>query len=212
MRLTGIQIAAAITLSKLSREALAKEAGIGRNTLDRIINESVVYRDDTISKITRILEARGIEFLPGEGVRKKEKTITTLNGENCWRELLLDVYNTLHEKGGELLIAHLDERLGLKYVGEEFLYDQIKKRKQSNITHRLLVCEDDSSLIPPYDTYRAIPKEYFSQHPFYIYGPKLALVSWEPEPRVIIIDDERFAESAKKLFDIAWNVGKEIQR
>ena len=54
--------------------------------------------------------------------------------------------------------------------------------------------------------------ELVSPYPFYIYGPKLALLSWQPEPRVIIIDDQRFSDSARKLFDIAWNTGKQIVR
>ncbi len=212
MKLTGLQIAAAITLSGLTREALANEAGVGRNTIDRIINETAACREDTIRKITDILEVRGIEFLPGEGVRKKEQTVTTLTGDDCLQELLLDVYRTLQDRGGEMLIAHLDEGSAARSLKKEFLDEQIRKRKVANITCRLLVRADDPNLIPPYDTYRAIPDESFSPYPFYIYGSKLALLSWKPEPRVIIIDDQRFAHSAAKLFDIAWNTGKEIIR
>ncbi|MGE0108447.1 MAG: helix-turn-helix domain-containing protein [Bdellovibrionales bacterium] len=212
MKLSGLQIAAAITLSGLTREALANEAGVGRNTIDRIINETAACREDTIRKITDILEVRGIEFLPGEGVRKKEQTVTTLTGDDCLQELLLDVYRTLQDKGGEMLIAHLDEGSAARSLKKEFLDEQIRKRKVANITCRLLVRADDPNLIPPYNTYRAIPDESFSPYPFYIYGSKLALLSWQPEPRVIIIDDQRFAQSATKLFNIAWNTGKEIVR
>lgn len=210
MRLTGSQIAAAIALSGMTQEGLATEAGIGRNTLNKIINGTAAYRDETIQKICKILDLRGIEFLPGEGVRKREKTVTTLTGDNCLEQLLIDVYKSLQDTGGELLIAHLDEGRASKSLTKEFLDEQIKKRKEANIGCRLLVRADDPYLIPPFDTYRAIPDESFSQYPFYIYGSKLALLSWKPEPRVIIIDDQRWAESASKLFDIAWKAGKEI--
>jgi transcriptional regulator with XRE-family HTH domain len=212
MRLTGPQIAAGIALAGMTQEGLASEAGIGRSTLYKIISGTAAYREDTIRKICGILETRGIEFLPAEGVRKKEQTVTTYTGDTCLQDLLVDVYKTLQEKGGELLIAHLDEGQAVKSLNKDFLNDQIKKRKQANITCRLLVREDDPNLIPPYDTYRAIPDESFSPYPFYIYGPKLALLSWQPSPRVIIIDDKRFAESARKLFDIAWTTGKKIVR
>jgi transcriptional regulator with XRE-family HTH domain len=212
MRVTGPQIAAGIALAGITQEGLAAEAGIGRSTLYKIINGTAAYREDTIRKIFGILELRGIEFLPGEGVRKKEKTVTTYTGDDCLQELLTDVYKTLQEKGGELLIAHLDEGSATKSLTKDFLDEQIKKRRAANITCRLLVRADDPNLIAPYDTYRAIPDESFSQYPFYIYGSKLALLSWKPEPRVIIIDDQRWAESASKLFDIAWNTGKQITR
>lgn len=213
MKLSGLQIAAAITLSGLTREALATEAGIGRNTLDRIINETAACREDTIRKVTDILETRGIEFLPGEGVRKKDRIVTTLDGKDCLRELVIDVYETLRASGGgEMLIAHLDEGSARQSLQEDFLKEQIKKRREAGITSRLLVRADDPHLIPPYDTYRAIPNDMFSPYPFYIYGGKLALLSWEPLPRVIIIDDERFAESARKLFNIVWETATKISK
>jgi transcriptional regulator with XRE-family HTH domain len=213
MRLTGPQIAAAIALSGLTQEKLAAEAKLGRNTLTKIINDpTAAYREDTIRKISSILEKQGIEFLPGEGVRKKEQTVTTYNGDDCLRDLLIDVYETLRKDGGEMLVAHLDEGRAISSLTKDFLLELIRKRKEANISCRLLVRADDPNLIPPFDTYRAIPNEFFSQYPFYIYGPKLALLSWQPSPRVIVIDDERFADSARKLFEIAWNTGKQIVR
>lgn len=195
----------------MTQEELAVESGIARSTLYKIMN-GASYRGETIRRISSILEARGVEFLPGEGVRKKEKTVTTFTGQDCLQELLLDVYRTLRDNGGELLIAHLDEGLASRSLKKEFLDEQIRKRKAARITCRLLVRADDPHLIPPFETYRAIPDESFSPYPFYIYGSKLALLSWEPEPRVIVIDDLRFAQSATKLFDIVWNGGKEITR
>ena len=120
MKLTGPQIAAGIALAGMTQEGLASEAGIGRSTLYKIINGTAAYREDTIRKVCGILEPRGIEFLPGEGVRKKEKTVTTYTGDDCLQELLTDVYRTLQEKGGELLIAHLDEGSAAKSSHERF--------------------------------------------------------------------------------------------
>ena len=203
MRLTGPQIAAGIALAGLTQEGLASEAGIGRSTLYKIINGTAAYREETIRKICSILEIRGIEFTPAEGVRKKEQTVTTYTGDDCLQQLFVNVYETLRDKGGEMLIAHLNEAEAAKSLQKDFIEDQIKKRRAANITCRMLVRADDPGLIPPYDSYRAIADEFFSPYPFCVYGSKLALVSWQPAPRVIIIDDERFAVSAKKLFEIA---------
>ncbi len=204
MRLTGLQIAAGITLADTTRENVAIEAKISRNTLDNIIKEKVVYREDTIDKIRRILELRGIEFLPGSGVRIKDRIIETYEGEGANKKLVEDLYNTLQATGGEILVAHVDEGESVKNLELSWLAEQIRKRKDAGITHRLLVQADDPNLIPPLDSYKCMPKEFFSPYPLYIYGHKLALVSWEPAPRVIIIDDERFAESMRKLFNFVW--------
>lgn len=212
MKLTGPQISAAMSLMGVTRESLSLETGVARGTIDNIVKENGSAREETIKKVSTYLESLGIEFLPGEGVRKKELTVTTYTGDTCLQDLLIDVHKTLEETGGELLIAHLDEGSATQSLTPDFLKDQIRKRKQANITMRMLVREDDENLIPPYDNYRAIPEENFSQYPFYIYGPKLALLSWKPSPRVVVHNDQRFAESARKLFDIAWNSGKPIER
>jgi transcriptional regulator with XRE-family HTH domain len=204
MRLTGPQIAAAISLSGMTREGLAKEASIGRNTLNNILNDSSTYREATMSKIRSILETRGIEFTTGSGVRKKDRIIETYEGEGANKKLVEDLLNTLQKTGGEILVAHVDEGESVKNLELSWLAEQIRKRKEAGITHRLLVQADDPNLIPPLDSYRCVPKDFFSPYPLYIYGNKLALVSWEPSPRVIVVDDERFAESMRKLFNFVW--------
>jgi transcriptional regulator with XRE-family HTH domain len=205
MRLTGLQIAAGIALAGMTREGLAKEAKIGRNTLDRIINDTSIYREDTIAKIRGVLELHGIEFTAGSGVRIKDRIIETYEGEGANKRLIEDLYDTLRKTGGEILVAHVDEGESVKNLERSWLAEQIRKRKEAGITHRLLVRADDPNLIPPFDSYRCVPNEFFSPYPLFIYGSKLALLSWDPSPRVVIVDDERFAESARKLFNFIWS-------
>jgi transcriptional regulator with XRE-family HTH domain len=204
------QLRAARALLDWKTSDLAKLSGITVNGINKIERGYVQGRRDTLEALQSTLEKAGVEFLPNSGVRKKEQIVTTYTGEECLKNLLIDVYETLRGTSGEMLVAHLDEGDALKSLHPDFLKEQIRKRKEAGIGCRLLVRADDPNLIPPYDTYRAIPKESFSPYPFYIYGRKLALVSWEPSPRIIIIDDERFSESARKLFNIAWESGKKI--
>ena len=154
--------------------------------------------------IQRALEDGGIEFLPDSGVRKKNRVVVTHEGAGANKLLVEDLYLTLQNTGGEILIAHLDEGDSIKNLELSWLAEQIRMRKEAGITHRLLVRPDDPNLIPPLDSYRCIPKEFFSSYPLYIYGPKVALVSWEPSPRVVIVEDSRFAESMRKLFNFVW--------
>src|SRR5665213_2693754 len=46
-RLTGPQIAAAMALAQMTQDQLAKAAGLGRNTLNRTINDTASTKDDT---------------------------------------------------------------------------------------------------------------------------------------------------------------------
>jgi transcriptional regulator with XRE-family HTH domain len=204
MKLTGPQIAAAMALSGFTQEGLAEEAGIGRNTLNKIINNTAAYRKETIRKITEILEERGIEFLPAEGVRKKDRMVETYEGEGAYQQLLDDIYNTLKDSGGEVLIAFVDETKGIEIASKEFLEMHLDRLHKANITERLLVREGDANLIAPPFAYHGLPEDFFSSHQIYIYGSKIAHLARLSPPKAIVINDERFASSTKKLFDFIW--------
>lgn len=206
------QLRAARAILKWKASDLSEKTGIAANTISSIERGITHGRRDTMEKFQAVFEESGLEFLPDSGIRKKNKIIFSYEGEDCLETLHDDVYETLRDSKGEMLIAHLDEGVAAKSLNPEVIDKFIRRRKAAGISSRLLVKESDPNLIPPYDTYRAIPDEFFSPYPFYIYGTKLALVSWKPSPRVVIIDDERFTESARKLFDIVWRVSKRIIR
>lgn len=200
----AVQLRAARAMLDWKTSDLAEKTGLTINAINKIERETVHGRRDTMEKIQRVFEEAGIEFLPDSGLRKKDRIIVTYEGTGANKKLVEDLYNTLQATGGEILIAHLDEGESIKNLEIDWLREQIKKRKEANITHRLLVKASDPNLIPPLDTYRCLPDDFFSPYPLYIYGSKLALVSWEPSPRVVIVDDERFAECARKLFNFIW--------
>ena len=41
------------------------------------------------------------------------------------------------------------------------------------ISERLIIRQGDTNLLAPEEFYKSIPEEYFSPHPFYIYGDKI---------------------------------------
>ena len=199
------QLRAARALLDWSQDTLASKAGIARATVKNIENGTTLPRMESANAIRTTLEGAGIEFLSGSGVRIRDNMIQTFEGKSAARLLVEDIYETLRDKGGEILIAFLDEERGIKDLGEEFLAEQGEKRRKANITHRLLIHPDEKNIIAPLETYRIIPPEYFSHHPFFVYGQKLALLSLEPTARVVILTDERFAHSARLLFNFVWD-------
>lgn len=203
MRYTGPQIAAAMALSGLTQERLALEAGIGRNTLHKIVN-GALYRDATIAKITAVLERHGIEFTPAEGVRKRSRLVSVHESADAYQRLLDDIYATLADTGGEVLIAFVDETKGIEIASREFLHKHLERLHKAGITERLLVREGDPTMIAPMLAYHAIPDRHFSPHQVYIYGGRIAHLARLDPPKAIIIDDERFAGSMRGLFEFVW--------
>src|SRR5271154_2503578 len=92
MKLTGPQLEAAMSLAGITREALCKEAEIAKKTLNDTLNDKTAYRETTINKIRNILETHGVEFLPGEGIRRKPVAVDILTGSEGLREFFDGVH------------------------------------------------------------------------------------------------------------------------
>ncbi len=199
------QVRAARALLDWSQDTLAKKAGVARATIKNIENGTTLPRMESAHAIRSTLECAGIEFLSGSGVRMRDNMIQTFEGKTAGHSLLDDIYETLRDTGGEILIAFLDEGRGIQELGEEFLAEHGEKRRKANITHRLLIHPDEKYIIAALEKYRILPPEYFSPNPLFVYGSKLALLSTEPTGRAVILNDERFALSATLLFNFIWD-------
>jgi transcriptional regulator with XRE-family HTH domain len=198
------QIRAARALLRRNLQQLEDMCGVSKNWISRIEREQVTGSRELLSKIQQALEEAGVEFLPNSGVRKRDWTVETYEGADANERLIEDIYRTLRDTGGEILIAHLDEEKSIKNLGKPFIEEQIRKRKAAGITHRLLVRKNDPGLIPPYDTYHIMPNKYFAEnYLLWIYGTKLALLAFDEKS--VVIDDYRFAECARKLFNFIWD-------
>ena len=205
------QIRAARSLLRWTLARLKEATGLSKNWISQIEREQVTPRQETLNTIQQAFEEAGVEFLPNSGVRKKDRIVETYEGPGSNQRLLEDIYKTLRDTGGEILIAHLDEEAAIKNLGRPFIEEQIRKRKAAGITHRLLVRANDPGLIPPFDTYHSMPDTYFSQHLLWIYGSKVALLAWDPA-KSVVIDDGRFADCARQLFNFIWDHTEIVKR
>jgi transcriptional regulator with XRE-family HTH domain len=214
MRLTGLQIAAAITLAGLTREALSTEAGIGRNTLDRIINETATYREETIRKITHILETRGIEFLPGEGVRRKPAAVDILTGSEGLQQFFDGVHEYANKNGGTIMMFGIDETTFIKTITTEFSDNYLKRmtevsRKRGDLEVLAIICEGDTNFCAStYNEYRWISKDVFQAVPFYIYGETLAIMDFNttPGPTIMLLKSKAITNAYRKQFQAFWKM------
>ena len=200
------QIRAARALLNWNQTQLADFAGVARSSIKNIENEITAPRADSAAAIQEAFENHGVEFLPGSGVRLRNEMVTVLEGENANEKLLEDVYNTLSQtSGGEVLITGLKEFVDPASDDYKRVVTHIEKLAKINATERVLLEEGDTNFISPWECYRWIPKDYFSEAPFQLYGNKLALISWGPPQQIVIIENPLFAASFRNLFNFAWD-------
>jgi len=199
------QIRSARALLDWSTADLAKLSGLTANGINKIEREHVHPQSETLNALQKTFEDAGLEFLPSSGVKKREQIVVIWEDNEAGNRLLDDVYYTLRDTGGEVLISGVSEGRSAEIVGRERMAAHSARLRKCGATERLLIKEGDIDLIGPKETYHWIPEKYFSADSFRIYGSKVALIVWEKPQKVIIIDDARMAESVRKLFNFVWD-------
>lgn len=99
-----------------TQEALAKATGVVRSTIGGFEDGESVRRD-TIIKIRKAFEQNGIEFLEGEGVRRRGSEIKIIRGYDCCVMFYNDILQTVEEGGGDIYSVTKSQDLFLRALG-----------------------------------------------------------------------------------------------
>ena len=186
-----------------------------RNTVATVsaFENGAAVSQKTIEKVFSVFDSAGIAFLDDDGVKRRNTiTVRTLNGDDANYRLLDDVYFSLKDAGGEVLIAGLKEPGKDQAVLRSHVEKHVQRLKAAGITERILIEEGDTDLIAPPEWYRWLPKGNFLDHPFQLYGSKLALITWGPPQQIIVIDHAEAAESFRGLFNFAWSAATLVEQ
>lgn len=204
MLITPQQIRAARALLKWGQEDLSLRSGVSVPAIANIENEKQQANAGTQQKLFAAFATAGIDFIDG-GVRQIKNLVQVLQGDDANARLLDDIYETLKDKGGAVLISGLRELTNKRTKEYQNLLAHLERLQKANITERILLEEGDMNFVAPEEWYRWVPKEYFSPHTFQLYGNKLALINWGPPQEVIVIHSPFFADSFRKFFNFAWD-------
>ena len=207
MTITTAQIRGARGLLDWSQAELSRRTGISTTSIGNIESGHTQARESTLAIIRKAFEDSSISFLDG-GVRIQEQVVQILEGTDANERLLEDVFMTMRDTGGEILISGLEEIKDKDSAAHKKLVSHIERLTKANITERILLQEGDRNFIAPKSSYRWIPSEYFASFPFQLYGHQLAMINWGPPQKIIIAENALTAKSFKSLFDFAWSQAK----
>jgi len=209
MSITTAQIRGARGILNWSQTELAQRTGISATSIGSIENGQSTPRANTMQTIQKAFEDAGLEFIGREGVRQKTGDVRVLKGRQGFWEFYQDVHDTLSKSPGEVLVSNVNEREFEKWLGPENVKTHVARMKDVNgVSYQIMVREEDHYYLatPDYAEYRWTPKEHFSSVPFYVYGKKLAILLFDTEPTVIIIDYPAVAEAYRMQFSAIWSV------
>lgn len=205
MSITTAQIRGARGILNWSQSELAERTGISSTSIGSIENGQSTPRASTLQTIRKTFEDAGIEFIGLEGVRLRSGDIRTYKGQAGLIDFYEDIYRTVKNFKGDILVSNVDERLFVKYMGD-FAVTHIERMKSlPSIQYKILLREGDD-YIPgeDYAEYRSIPSELFASVPFYVYADKMAIIVFESELTVIVMDYPAIANAYRTQFADMW--------
>lgn len=207
MSITTAQIRGARGILNWSQQDLSQRTGISATSIGAIENGQTTPRESTLSTIRKTLENAGIEFIGMDGVRLRNNDVRVFTGQQGYLDFFNDVYETLNKLPGLVRASNIDERNFVKWHGEHGA-EHLKKMeslKSKKVTYKFLICEgDDFFPASDFAEYKWLPQTQFSTVPFYVYADKLAIMLFDNEPKIILIDYPAVADAYKKQFDASW--------
>jgi transcriptional regulator with XRE-family HTH domain len=205
MSITTAQIRGARGILNWSQQDLAQRTGISATSIGSIENGQTTPRESTIQTIRKTLENAGIEFIGMDGVRVKSANVLILKGIDGFHTFSFDLYETLKTDGREVLQAYVDDTKFANWLGEE-AYPHVQRMETLKSKRFKILQKEGDTYFPAknYADYRWIPAKQFVAVPFIVYGDKLAIVLFEPEPTIIINSFPLVAEAYRSQFDSLW--------
>lgn len=201
------QIRAARALLNWSQVDLARAAGFATTSIKNIENENGSARRETLAQVQETLEANGIEFQPGDGVRLRSDVVAVHDGREASTALIDSILSSVD--GGterDLCILGLDEQTLAETQGLDRVLQHAERLERASIRRRILICEGVKKVYGDPACYRWLPRDYYSRNScFYIYGDKLAIQTGTLKPQTIIINSCQAARNLRKVFSLLWD-------
>lgn len=202
----GNQIAAGRALLGWDQKDLAERVGVTTAAISKIEKGDNKGKATTIAKIQAAFEGAGVEFT-SSGVRLKRNAVRVLKGLEGFTSFFDDIYWTLREtRNPDVCISTIDE-----HKFDLLPRDYFKMHKERILELKLgmkykVLCVHGQLYQPAieYAEYRWAPKDAVETVPHYIYGDKLAMVLFDKEPRVYVLEEKEITDMHRRQFDDLW--------
>jgi transcriptional regulator with XRE-family HTH domain len=208
----GRQIRAARALLGWTAEQLAAKVGLTRQAIKRIEDGETQAREGTLGDIAHILDEQGVDFCENSGVRFKPQGVEVLTGAAGLRKHFDEVYEYLRKHGGVVQQIGLTHNIVAPILGDDFQKMHINRmtalvKQKSDVAVQLILCENDSNFLSAgYATYRWQRGGTYDEVAYYLYGDRLAIMSFvgDPSPIIALHKIPSIAASYRKQFEKLW--------
>ncbi len=206
--ISASQIRAARALLNIPQEEVEIHTGLSKRYQSEIENERTSGKADAINKLELFYTSRGLEFMNNDGVRRNPTGLRILKGKRGFQEFYDDIYHTARQGKAEITLFNGVSDLVLDALGREFLDMHIDRMIEikDRFRFRVIVEEGDRAFMgSSYCEYKWFPRDKFNNKTIYTYGTKVALINFDDEITITLIDQQGFADSQLLGFNLAWD-------
>ena len=207
LSIVAAQIRGARGLLNWSQADLSERTGISATSIGSIENGSTSPRESTIANIKSTFEYGGIEFVGLEGVKVRSGEVRVFTGRNG----LISFYDTIFEtlRGSDnkdIVVSNVNERDFVRWLGDYSKTHIERMQSIKGLNFKILIRENDDYMPgESYAEYRMLPKDLFASVPFYAFGEKLAIMLFENEPTVIVLNYPAINAAYRVQFQDMWD-------
>lgn len=205
------QCKAARMLLGLSQEDLAKISSVGLTTLGSFEsegNKTKLPRISSIDQIRDALEKAGIDFLDGDGVKRRSDDIRTYKGPNGCNDFFAEMLRDIQDGGSDILVCVKSHDLLTRYSGDPCRNNLERLAQLHEITDvKCILTDTRSAPLPPLPFgIRLVPKMILSPSSFFIYGDKLAFMHMNicRELCITVLHEFSMAQDYRDAFMMCW--------
>lgn len=200
---TIAQCRAARGLLGWTQQDLADASGLSKTAINNFEKGHSDIKAESLRAIRMAFESLGIEFIGDEGLRKRSENVQILKGPAAFNDLLDDIYETLKDRGGEVLMSNVSERTTSQSEPKKLL-EYLDRLRTHQISERILCPEGAQTILGSTDSCRWIPHNGFNDSlATFVYGHKIALQLWD-QTMIIIVSSQTSSDVARSQFEQLW--------
>lgn len=226
--ITARQCKAARHLLGWTQENAATASGVGISTIGSFENTDKTKandnktkatpkapRADLIDQIREAFEKAGIEFLDGEGVKRRCQNTRTYNGPNACHDFFDEMVKEAKVNDCEIIAFIRLQEILTKYSGEHCSNNLQRLTQLHEITNVKCILSDPrppSFLMPSFEI-KTVPKAALSPVSFFVYGNKMAQVYMDAclELSVLAVYEASMAQEYKNIFAFYWDAAPPLK-
>lgn len=209
--ITPMQALLARTMLNLSQQDAALRLGWAHQTLSKLEKGSVNPPASRLRELQSFYENGGIEFLDGDGVRRRGYNVVTYEGRDGFAQFRKDLLEAASTGDADMCQSNVDERLFDKWGAGE-VNDHYRsamadlRQKFPGLRHRTLSRKNDTHFSAKrHSEYRWVPENEFGDFPLYVYGHKTAMIMFEENDiHIFIINHPKITKFYREQFNRMW--------